>query len=93
MESRKIVGRVTLEETNEIRTLFERKNALAELAKIISADNTQLYEKLIKDVGETGTKFQSWWDAKSKHYGWESHPNGNWEVNFETGDITLIIKD
>ena len=93
MESRKIVGRVSPEEVKEIQSLFERKNALAELAKIINADNTQLYEKLIKDVGETGTKFQSWWDSKSKQYGWESHTNGNWEVNFQTGDITLIISE
>lgn len=93
MESRKIVGRVSPEEVKEIQRLFERKNALAELAKIINADNTQLYEKLIKDVGETGTKFQSWWDSKSKQYGWESHPNGNWEVNFQTGEITLIISE
>ena len=93
MESRKIVGCVSPEEVKEIQRLFERKNALAELAKIINADNTQLYEKLIKDVGETGTKFQSWWDSKSKQYDWESHPNGNWEVNFQTGDITLIISE
>ena len=93
MESRKIVGRVSPEEVKEIQRLFERKNALAELAKIINAGNTQLYEKLIKDVGETGTKFQSWWDSKSKQYGWESHPNGNWEVNLQTGDITLIISE
>ncbi len=93
MESRKIVGRVSLEEVKEIQCLFERKNALAELAKIINAENTQLYEKLIKDVGETGTKFQTWWDTMSKQYGWESHPTGNWEVNFQTGDITLIINE
>lgn len=93
MESRKIVGRVSPEEVKEIQILFERRNALAELAKILTADNTQLYEKLIKDVGETATKFQSWWDVKSKQYGWESSPEGNWEVNFQTGDITLIVND
>lgn len=93
MESKKIVGHVSPEEVKEIQSLFERKNALAELAKIINADNTQLYEKLIKDIGETGIKFQAWWDTMSKQYGWESHPKGNWEVNFQTGDITLIISE
>ena len=39
MEIRKVVGQVTPEERNEIQTLFERKNGLAELAKIVSADN------------------------------------------------------
>lgn len=93
MEIRKIVGKVTLEEVKEIQTLFERKNALTELAKVVSVDNVELYEKLVKDMGETGSKFQAWWDDKSKQYGWESSPKGNWEVNFQTGDITLIVKE
>lgn len=93
MEIRKIVGKVTPEEVKEIQTLFERKNGLTELAKVVSADNVELYEKLVKDMGETGTKFQTWWDERSKKYGWESSPKGNWEVNFQTGDITLIVSE
>ena len=87
---KKKVGQVTPEEKNEIQQLFERRNGLNELAKILSADNTELYEKLVKDMGETGTKFQSWWDRMSQKYQWESAPNGNWEINFETNDIYLV---
>ena len=93
MEVRKIVGQVTLEERDEIQKLFERKNGLTELAKIVTADNNELYEKLIKDMGETGTKFQQWWDEKAKQYTWESHPNGNWEINFQTCEITLVVNE
>ena len=93
MEVRKIVGQVTPEERNEIQKLFERKNGLNELAKIVTADNNELYEKLVKDMGETGTKFQQWWDEKAKQYGWESHPNGNWEINFQTCEITLVVNE
>lgn len=89
---KKLVGNVTLEEKNEIQALFERKNGLAELAKIINADNETLYEKLVKDMGETGTKFQQWWDEKAAKYQWESSPNGNWEINFETCEIFLVAK-
>lgn len=89
---RKIVGQVSPEEKNEIQALFERRNGLTELAKILTPDNTALYEKLVKDMGETGTKFQQWWDAKARQYGWESHPQGNWEINFQTCEITLVIK-
>ena len=60
MVTRKLVGQVTEEEKNEIQTLFERRNGLNELAKIVTADNIELYEKLVKDMGETGTKFQNW---------------------------------
>ncbi len=93
MEVRKIVGQVTPEERDEIQKLFERKNGLTELAKIVTADNNGLYEKLIKDMGETGTKFQQWWDEKAKQYNWESHPNGNWEINFQTCEITLVVNE
>lgn len=91
MVIKKNVGQVTVEEKNEIQTLFERRNGLNELAKIVTADNTELYEKLVKDLGETGTKFQNWWDRMSQKYQWESSDNGNWEINFDTCEITLVI--
>ena len=87
---KKLVGQVTNEEKNEIQQLFERRNGLNELAKILNADNTELYEKLVKDMGETGTKFQGWWDRMSQKYQWESTENGNWEINFETNEIYLV---
>lgn len=91
MNPKKVVGQVTVEEKNEIQTLFERRNGLNELAKIVTAENTELYEKLVKDMGETGTKFQKWWDTMSQKYQWESAENGNWEINFETCEIYLVI--
>lgn len=87
---RKLVGQVTIEEKNEIQGLFERRNGLNELAKILTADNTELYERLVKDMGETNTKFQNWWDNMSKKYQWESIEDGNWEINFENCEIYLV---
>ena len=55
---KKLVGKVTEEEKNEILSLFERRNGLNELAKILTADNDALYEKLVRDMGDTGLKFQ-----------------------------------
>jgi CXXX repeat modification system protein len=90
MAIRKVVGQVTIEERNEIQQLFERRNGLNELAKILTADNHELYEKLVKDMGETGTKFQSWWDRMGEKYQWESIEGGNWEINFDTCEIYLV---
>ena len=87
---KKIVGKVTDEEKNEILSLFERRNGLNELAKILTVENTALYEKLVKDMGETNIKFQQWWDDKSAKYQWERAEDGNWEINFETCDIYLV---
>lgn len=90
MATRRIVGQVTREEKDEILVLFERRNGLNELAKIVTVDNTDLYEKLVKDLGETGTKFQQWWDSMADKYQWESEEGGNWEINFETCEIYLV---
>ncbi len=83
------VGKVSAEERDEIQSLFERKNGLAELAKIVSVDNAPLYEKLVKDMGETSVRFQRWWDETSTKYQWRSAPNGNWEIDFDTCEIFL----
>ncbi len=88
---KKKVGQVTLEEKNEIQTLFERRNGLTELSKILTVDNTALYEKLVKDLGETSTKFQKWWDDMASKYQWESTAAGNWEIDFETCAIYLVL--
>lgn len=87
----KIVGHVTAEEKQEIQRLFERRNGLNELAKILTSDNEELYEKLVKDLGETTTKFQQWWDSMAAKYQWESSPSGNWQINFDTNEILLVI--
>lgn len=91
MTEKKNVGQVTPEEKNEIQTLFERRNGLNELAKIVTAENTELYEKLVRDLGETGMKFQQWWDRMAEKYQWESIEGGNWEINFETCEIRLVV--
>ena len=91
--TKKLVGLVTPEERDEIQSLFERRNGLDELAKILTADNAELYEKLVKDLGKTGTKFQQWWDRMAQKYQWEAAENGNWEINFDTCDIFLITNE
>lgn len=89
---KKVVGQVSELEKREIQILFERRNGLNELAKILTADNTELYERLIKDLGETSIKFQKWWNQMSEKYQWESIDGGNWEIDFDTYEIYLITE-
>ncbi len=89
----KKIGCVTEQERNEIQKLFERRNGLNELAKILTADDAALYEKLVADLGETGSKFQNWWDRMSQKYNWESDENGHWEISFETCEIIMVTHD
>ena len=88
--TKKHVGQVTPEEKDEIQSLFERRNGLNELAMILTPDKEELYEKLVKDMGETGVRFQQWWNTASQKYNWEMTENGNWEINFETCEIFLV---
>lgn len=93
MVMKKTIGQVTIGEKNEIQTLFERRNGLNELAKILTTDNTELYEMLVKDLGETGAKFQGWWDRMAEKYQWESVEGGNWEIDFDTCEIYLVSNE
>ena len=91
MEKKK-VGIVTTEERDEIQKLFRRHSGLTDLAKIVTADNVELYEKVINDLGDTNTKFQDWLNKKGEKYNWESAENGRWQINFDTCEIFLVTQ-
>ena len=90
MAIKQTVGQVTPEERDEIQRLFERRNGLNELSKIVTADNEELYEKLVKDLGKTGTDFQNWWDRMASKYEWRGEDGGHCEINFDTCEILLV---
>lgn len=90
---KKLAGKVTEQERDEIQALFERRNGLNELAKILTADNSELYERLVKDLSETTSKFQNWWDTMAEKYQWESVENGSWEIDFNDCSIYLVTPE
>lgn len=90
---KKEIGNVTEQERDEIQTLFERRNGLNELAKILTADNRELYERLVKDLSETMSKFQNWWDSMANKYEWERAENGHWEIDFNDCIIYLVTPE
>lgn len=90
---RKEVGRVTEQERDEIQSLFERRNGLNELSQILTAENIEIYERLVKDLGETSVKFQNWWSSMEKKYSWKGAENGNWEIDFYSCIIYLVTPE
>lgn len=88
---KKEIGKVSVTERDEIESLFERKNGLTELAKVLTPENEVLYEKLIQDMSETSSKFQNWWDRMAQKYQWEGTDDGHWEIDFNSCIIYLII--
>lgn len=93
LQDRKIVGKITPEERDEIKRLFERKNSLLELFKTLTnienVETAKLYEKIVIDMAQTTSKFQNWFDVTSKKYSWENIPGYNWQVDFETCEVYL----
>ena len=90
---KKEVGYVSPEERDEIQSLFERRNGLNELAKILTAGNSDLYETLVKDMGETALNFQRWWDRMGEKYRWESADSGSWEIDFNNCKVFLVVPE
>lgn len=89
---RKRVGEVTAEERDEIRMLFERKNALLELFKTLAeagSVNDAIYERVVADLGKVTTRFNEWWSAKSTQYQWENIPGWQWNIDFNDCSIYL----
>ena len=94
-DARRKIGVVTPAERDEIKVLFERKNALGELFRSLAGmpdeelAQSAIYERLVMDMGETATRFQAWWDEKSARYGWENICGCSWEIDFASGDIYI----
>ena len=79
----------------ENKSLKENINKIKEylFPDLIFNSKISFDEKMVKDLGETSTKFQSWWDRMAQKYQWESAENGNWEINFETCEIYLVTPE
>ena len=68
---KKLVGKVTPEQKDEIQALFERRNSLKELFLIVPKDNQDLYERVVADMAQTQKKFDQWWSDRAAEYQWE----------------------
>lgn len=90
---KQIIGKVTTEERDEIQALFNRRNGLAELARVLTAEDKKLYEQLITDMGDTGNRFTQWWDNMATKYAWRRQQGARWEIDFDTCEITLTDED
>lgn len=82
----KKVGKVNDIEKNEIKVLFEKKNALECLIKVIDSNNEELYNRIITDYTKVFNDFQKWWIKMNEKYNWEGD---NWQIDFETNDILM----
>jgi CXXX repeat modification system protein len=88
------IGVVSREERDLIQTLHVRKTGLAELfASVTRMDDelkaTQLYERLVEEMGTVALEYQNWWDAMVDKYGWERPHDHGWRIDFDSCSIYL----
>ena len=90
----KSCGKVSEEDRDEIKRLFQRKSALSELFLVLTkADGAKLidmYDKILADMGEATFQFHSWWEKMAKRYKWEAVEGANWRIDFDTCEVFLV---
>ena len=87
--SEQFLGIVNEEEYQNLVTIFERKTALSELVKIIDADNTALYEKVLKDYSEMQSRLVDWWQATAQNHGWKYDSSNSWRIDLGSKEVFL----
>jgi len=84
------VGKVTVEERDEIRNIYEKINALRNLQLIVEEEN--LYKKVEKDLQNVEKEFDEWWGEKARKYQWKSKDDASWIIDFSSNDIFITTK-
>lgn len=79
---------ITEEEKQEVRSLFNRKNAIRELLDS-SYNNQGLFDKLTGEFVEVSTNFQNWFKKFEEKYQAVGAPGHFWSVDFDNNTVTL----
>ena len=84
---RKVIDVLTDVEKEEILELYEKKQAMENLFKIIIKEKEPLiYETLKRDYMELADDFNAWWNENIENKGWEK---GRLFVDFNSNEIIL----
>ena len=84
---KKVIGKVTEEEKQQIKDINEHKNSLEELLLILPQE-CELYQKALDEMNNTMNAYQEWWSTHYNKYHWEKG-NTNWTILFETNEIII----
>lgn len=87
---RKFVGKVSLDERDEILHLYKKKCTLEELL-LVDELNGPLSEKVRHDLSDVENLYQMWWDSTAQKYNWEKASGKTWTVDFESCDVFLDL--
>ncbi|MBP3475156.1 MAG: CXXX repeat peptide modification system protein [Lachnospiraceae bacterium] len=86
------------EEVDEIELYFERMNSLKDLVLVFESDevfirnSSMMYEKIVKDLTDTRTKFQLWWTKIIDKYNLQEYNQDQLFVDFLDRAIKLHVQ-
>lgn len=94
---KKLLGKVTNEEKEQVMAISRRRSALHELFATLGNEaatpNDALYERIVADIGETNQKLKDWWSATAKAHDWSFSEKDIWQVEYESNELYLISED
>ena len=85
----KKVGEVLESEKQIIYDLYEKRNALVNLLKILD-DTDKMWNDAVNILEFTRNKEKEWWKEKEQKYKWYGETDKSWVINFRTNEIFLI---
>lgn len=84
-----VIGKVTDQEKEEIKELFEKKAALESLKNLNLNETVSM--RVDDDLDSVKLLMQDWWQKYAQKYNWKGMgSNKNWEISFSTGEILLV---
>lgn len=94
LETMEFKAKLTIEETERLQKLFQRKMALLEimptLKSPIDKENLDyLYGRIVDDLQITTNSIQEWWRTVAIKYNWQYGEDDSWSVNFREQLITI----
>jgi len=88
-----VLGEVSTEECEQIRSIFDRRmglqalvRALADMPDRLSDD---LYERVVQDYASVDRQMRRWWEETRKTHGWDSPAGASWSIDFNSRVVSL----
>lgn len=91
--SKELVGKVSVEEKNEIMQISERLLGINELMATLysglttESESERLLEKLIEEAGKAKRREIHWWNSMKDKYNWSKEGGETWYLDYETCEV------
>ena len=82
------VGKVSVEERDEIRELNALRVALEELLLILTP-GSDLHRNATEDLKSNMKAYDRWWSETAARYGWPREKDSSWTIDFESCKVYL----